>query len=323
MRTPRNIQSPYTETDFWNQLTSATPRMALFMKVTPYLTTNLSLIGLTSNTRNMTLPGHSGITFKSAAGMMPSNAAQSINDETSLELTGIYADDLFKRSDVVGGKWQNASIEIFIASWDNVNLGELVVFKGFLGEVKDYGNFFTAEGRGLSSKLSQDVSWVTQRTCRVKKFRDAQCGFTASTVTIDGTTYNVEVSNKSGVLNANRQYITFQKTIWTGSGLSVPPMSFFLNGTVECTAGANSGLSREITNAKEDSTSVNLYFKRPFPYTDSSIFDRYKITAGCDRTIENCQKYDNIINFRGEPFVPGLTQLMRVPRSDEWKISQI
>lgn len=322
MRTPRNIQSPYVAADFWTQFSSANPRMALFMKVTPYLTTDLTTIGLTSNTRDMTLPGHAGVTFKSAAGMMPSNAAQSINDETSLELTGIYSDDLFKRTDVVNGKWQNATIEIFVACWDNVNLGELMIFKGFLGEVKDFGTFFTAEGRGLSSKLSQDIGWVTQRTCRVKKFRDAQCGHTASTVTIDGTTYNVEVSNKSGALSADRKYITFQKTIWTGSGLNVPPISFFANGTVECTQGKNIGFSREITSAKDDGTEINIYFKRPFPYADNTIFDRYKITAGCSRTIEDCQKYDNILNFRGEPFIPGLTQLMRVPRSDEWEISQ-
>lgn len=324
MRTPRNIQSPYTSTDFWNQFTSVTPRMALFMKVIPYLTTDVTTIGLTSNTRDMTLPGHSGITFKSAAGMMPSNAQQAINDQTTLEMTGIYTDDLFKREDVLGGKWENARIEIFVASWENVNLGELVIFRGFLGEVKDFGVFFTAEGRGLSSKLSQDVGWVTQRTCRVKKFRDSQCGHTASTVTIGARTYDIvqtDLTLKSPYSDG-RYALFFDAGVMNNGDLI--PLNLFANGTVTCTAGANEGISREISKSFEcfsASSFVLMNLKRPFPF-DIASTDEFTVTMGCNRTLEECQKYSNVINFRGEPFVPGLTQLMKVPRDDEWTVEE-
>lgn len=320
MRTPRNIQSPYTATDFWNQFTSVNPRMALFMKVTPYLTTDLSVIGLTSNTRDMTLPGHPGITFKSAAGMMPSNAQQSINEDTTLEMTGIYSDDLFKRTDVLGGKWENARIEIFNACWDNTNLGELLIFTGFLGEVKDFQTFFTAEGRGLSSKLSQDVGWVTQRTCRVKKFRDSQCGHTASTVTVGGNNYQIVQTDLplKSPYNAGK-YAVFLDASYLDKGDAIS-QNLFANGSLKCTTGANAGITREITaNGVSTSvlTAVPVNLKRPFPF-DIASTDKFTLTFGCNRTVEDCQKYSNIINFRGEPFVPGLTQMMKIPRSDEY-----
>lgn len=327
MRTPRNIQSPYTATDFWNQFTSTTPRMAMFMKVTPYLNTDVTTIGLTSNTRDMTLPGHAGITFKSAAGMMPSSAQQSINGETTLEMTGIYNDDLFKRSDVIGGKWENARIEIFNACWDNTNLGELVIFSGFLGELKDFQTFFTAEGRGLTSKLSQDVSWVTQRFCRVKEFRNAQCGHTASTVVIDGTTYNITYSNYRAEPYVEKE--NFGIIINNSYFTNVPPNNYFNNGFIKGVSGTNLGISREISKSLTqtiDGTSYTvLWLKRPLPFEIPKFLlpaamHRFDIQAGCNRTLEDCQKYSNVLNFRGEPFVPGLTQMLKVPRSDEWTV---
>jgi hypothetical protein len=321
MRTPRNIQSPYTATDFWNQFTSTTPRMAMFMKVTPYLTTDVTTIGLTSNTRDMTLPGHAGITFKSAAGMMPSSAQQSINGETTLEMTGIYNDDLFKRSDVIGGKWENARIEIFNACWDNTNLGELVIFSGFLGELKDFQTFFTAEGRGLTSKLSQDVSWVTQRFCRVKEFRNAQCGHTASTVVIDAETYNITYTGVLATGSTSQRVLYVNTNYWTGQfiPLPIPPVNYFQNGKVVCTSGLNDGISREISSNSTGGSYMKMALKRPFPF-EIGPTDEFTLTAGCNRTLEDCQKYSNVINFRGEPFVPGLTQMLKVPRSDEWTV---
>lgn len=42
------------------------------------------------------------------------------------------------------------------------------------------------------------------------------------------------------------------------------------------------------------------------------IGDTYKLTAGCDKSIEVCRdKFDNILNYRGEPFVPGEIELVR------------
>ena len=41
------------------------------------------------------------------------------------------------------------------------------------------------------------------------------------------------------------------------------------------------------------------------------VGDTFDIIAGCDKTRETCQsKFSNIINFRGEPDVPGVDKLL-------------
>lgn len=330
MHTPRNIQSPYTSTDFWNNFSSITPRMAVFMKVTPALSTGLTAIGLTSNTRDTTLAGHTGITFKSAAGLMPSSFEQAMEQPTTLEMTGIFDSVLFDRDDVLAGKWENARVEIFVRSWDTtaVNYGELIIFSGFLGEFRDYQLYFKAEGRGLMSKLSQDAVWVTSRACRVKQFRNAQCGHTAATVVINATTYQVAYTDvtalSANVVSKEKYELYVHNSFFTGLGFNVPPDGFFNNGLLTSTFGNLVGQSREIsrsyTGTVSGVASTIFILKRPFPEAarggSPATREKFTLVAGCNRTIEDCKKFGNAVNFRGEPFVPGLTAISRVPTTD-------
>lgn len=319
MHTIRNKQGAYTDNDFWTQWSSVNPRMALFIKVTPKsFWTGVSAVGFTSNSRDITLSWHS-MTFKSAVGINPSSVAHSLSEATQMEVTGIYQDTIFKRDDVIAGKWDYADIEVFSACWDNPSLGELVHFKGNLGEFKDYSIYFTAEGRGLLSRLSQDTTIVSSRSCRVNEFRDATCGHTASTVTIDSVTYDIVYTNIAPNLavSNNPMKIAVNKSYWTGQSPAkpLPPNGFFINGVIECTTGKNAGVRREILlNQASAGTVINFKFKRPFPYNYLST-DRFTITAGCNRTVEDCRKYGNIINFRGEPYVPGIEAMNRIPTS--------
>lgn len=325
MHTPRNIQAPNNANSFWTQWGSVNPRMALFIKVTPKaFWSGVSPIGFTSNTRDMTLPAHTyggnPITFKSAVGITPSVVEQILDDPTNLEMSGIYQSGTFEQTDVLAGKWDYAEIEVFSACWDNVDLGELVHFKGNLGEFKDYAYYFKAEGRGLIARLSSDTSDVTSRNCRVKNFRDSQCGHTASTVTIDGETYNIDnqgVILLQGYEQINRRQVVIDGYYWTGNlfPLPLPPSDFFNNGTLTVETGDNEGVSREILRTQtKDGIRITITLKRPLPFTLSS-FDTVRLTAGCRRTIEDCRKYDNIVNFRGEPFIPTVETINRIPEA--------
>lgn len=320
--TPRNIQSPYTATDFWNRWSSVNPRMALFMKVSKVIGVTTVTQAFTSNTRDMELPGHPGITFRSAVGISPTAVQSMLNAVTTMELQGIYQSGIFERSDVIAGKWDFADVEIFSAAWDLPALGELVHFKGNLGDIKDYGEYFTSEGRGLIARLSQDPAQVTSRNCRVTKFKNSQCGYTGTTVTIGATTYSLQLNSSTARLEGDRNFITIDPASTgvtpTPSGNPIPPTDFFNNGTVEFTNGTNDGVTREILkytyNSIEDV--ITLSVKRGFPLKDESINSlEVTIKAGCNRTVEDCKKYGNIINFRGEPYVPGIESMNRIPSS--------
>lgn len=322
MHVPRNIQSPFVAADFWTQWSSVMPRMTLCIKVTSKAEFGSEVVAFTSNTRNMTLPGHSGVTFYSSPGITPTLIEQSLDEPSNMELSGIYNADSFVQTDVLAGKWSFAEIEVFSVCWDNVNLGEFLHFRGNLGEFKDYGTYFTAEARGLTSRLSQNVDKQTQRLCRVKEFRDAECGHTALTVTIDAVVYNiVEVVEADGSFSPGDTEIGIVGASFDGN---MPPENFYANGKMAITGGANNGLSREIAynsapiEAPPSSGDFYVYIqlKRPFPFIiEGAIVTDITLTAGCDRTIENCMLYDNIINRRAEDYVPMVETITRLPRN--------
>ncbi len=319
MHTPRFIQSPYTATDFWNQWSSENPRMCLCILVTPRVGT---AVGFTSNTRSMTLPGHVGITFKATPAITPSAVESGLDDVLNLEVTGIYNSDSFVQEDVIAGKWNFAEVEVFSVCWDNVNLGEFLVFKGNIGEMKDYQTYFTAEARGLLSRLSNDVSIATSRFCRVKEFRDSQCGHSASTVTLGGVAYNVTQASLTGnafSVGDQRFGAIFDTSTLTGndpadSAALAIYAAALANGKLTATSGPNSGISREIAHAAESTGGhpyMDIYTKRPFPFAIDSA-TTFSLVMGCNRTQEDCIKFGNIVNRRSEDFIPGLETANRV-----------
>jgi uncharacterized phage protein (TIGR02218 family) len=316
MHTPRNIQAPYTATDFWNNWNSVTPRMSLLIKITPQtFWTSVSAVGLTSNTRNMTVPGHPGVTFYSTPGITPTQVEQVLDDPTNLEMTGIYQTGIFEQEDVAAGKWNFATIEVWSQSWQYPEYGELVHGKCKTGEIKDYQTFFTAEARGMMSQLSSDVNKVTSRFCRVKEFRDAECGHTSATVTIDAVVYNVTQTNiavQSDVDALGDPNFEFSTADFAGND---PPLDLFSNGKITATSGANNGVSREIAKQLADNDGViQIILKRSFPF-DIATSTTFNLVAGCTRTIEDCMKYDNIVNRRAEDFIPTVESVHRVPPS--------
>lgn len=320
MHTIRNKQGDSTDTDFWNQWSSVTPRMAMFVKIQPKSFWNVSAIGFTSNSRDMTLPGHQGVTFYSAAGITPTVIEQALENPTNLEIQGLYQSGLFQQSDVVRGKWDFASVEIFSACWDNVNLGELLTFKGNLGEIKDYDIYFKTEARGLMARLSSDASMLTSKYCRVKEFQDSECGHTATTVVVGGTTYALSALVTATYASSSRRDFIFDgPNNFTSipSGYTLPPTDFFNNGTLTASDSDNAGVTREILKyEKLSASSYSISLKRSFPYDfPTNGYPVFTLKAGCNRTVEDCKKYGNIINFRGEPYVPGMETLNRIPAS--------
>lgn len=407
MHTPRNIQPPNDAADFWAQWSSVNPRVALFVKITPQsFWTGASAIGFTSNTRDMTLPGHVGITFKSAPGITPTLVDQVLGETASIDMQGVYQTGIFEQADVIAGKWNFAEIEVFSASWQNTDLGELVHFKGNLGEFKDYQLFFTAEGRGLIGRLSRDVDDKTQRLCRVAEFGNARCGkvltgsfeynatsdvagavitetahgmttgepvrpsvtsgainpeltagtgyyvirLTADTFSLATTYANARagtaltLTDAVGIIKINRgqvivggvSYDIKQLAVEGNSSISVAGLVFdtstfagnvpvdsaalalyaalLPNGTITARSGPNNGVSREISGAAEATGGHPFMFvemKRPFPYAIDVTTD-FDITFGCRRTLEDCRKFTNALNFQGEPFIPNIENANRI-----------
>ena len=86
---------------------------------------------------------------------------------------------------------------------------------------------------------------------------------------------------------------------------------YFDYGLMTMTSGANIGLAMEVKSYVVGQITLQL----PFPYAVAAG-DTYSLTAGCDRSFSTCKgRFSNVLNFRGEPYLPGLDKLIQVGRS--------
>lgn len=70
--------------------------------------------------------------------------------------------------------------------------------------------------------------------------------------------------------------------------------------------GANAGRRMEIKEFSNKQFTLVL----PMP-NNVTVGDTFNAIAGCDKTISTCiAKFNNAVNFRGEPYVPGMDKML-------------
>lgn len=145
-----------------------------------------------------------------------------------------------------------------------------------------------------------------------------------SPIVISGCTGQYAVLNTVTVVSGHVQGfpndefdILFDTSSFSGSAGSpfVTPLGsnsgYFDYGVLTMTSGLNNGLSMEVKTY----TVGQIVLQLPFPYAVAPG-DTYSLTAGCDRSFATCKdRFNNVLNFRGEPYVPGLDKLIQVGRS--------
>ena len=86
---------------------------------------------------------------------------------------------------------------------------------------------------------------------------------------------------------------------------------WFTGGLVVFLTGDNVGLAMEVRQWTNSTRQLALLLPMTF---DISVMDQFTVYTGCRKTLEDCvNRFNNVINFRGEPYVPGNDQLFRTP----------
>ena len=97
---------------------------------------------------------------------------------------------------------------------------------------------------------------------------------------------------------------------YTGGGLVTPlggDTGYFDFGVITFTSGNNVGLSMEVRSYVPGQITLQL----PMPYA-VQVGDAYTMHAGCDKSVTTCHdRFSNVVNFRGEPYLPGLDKIMQ------------
>jgi uncharacterized phage protein (TIGR02218 family) len=230
-----------------------------------------------------------GVTCHAGTGLTASEAtAQFGLAVTGSEISGALADDALSEAELAAGRFDAATIEIFLVDWSEPSLFVLLS-KGVLGEVRREGPAFAAEVRSLTDRLNQECGRRYTVTCGAD-LGDSRCTVDltdpafagAGTVTVLNGTSSVRVSGLDGLANG-----------------------WFSAGRLTFTSGANSNLAVEVKTHRVDADGValDLWQAMPEPIT---IGDTFSVTAGCDKRFATCRdRFDNGLNFRGFPHIPG------------------
>lgn len=239
----------------------------------------------TSHDQDLTIDGK---LYRAADSMSPTAVSSSSGLAVdNLEFEGMLSSSAIMEADLLAGKYDHAEIEIFMVNYADLTMGKLHLKTGWLGEVTLQGGQFVAELRGLSARLQQAIGEVYTRTCRAS-LGDARCG-----VVLAGYTF-------TGIVTATEGAYAF-----TDSS-KIQANGYFAGGLVSFTSGANAGLSMEVRDFSTGRFGLFL----PLP-SAIAVGDAFTVIAGCDKQFDTCvSRFNNAINFRGEPHVPGTDKIL-------------
>jgi uncharacterized phage protein (TIGR02218 family) len=236
---------------------------------------------------------YDGVTYYANNGFTPT-AVQTSSDASvdNLEVAGIL--NTLSRADIEAGKYDYADVRIFLINHASPSDGIIKLRRGRTGEITLKNGQFQAELRGMLQMLQQPIGSVYSPLCRAELgaaigSTQWSCGVTLASFTVTGTVTAVASQQQFTDLGRaeDANYFTYGKLTWT--------------------SGDNDGLSMEV---KAFATGVFTLFQ-PMPYA-IDVGDTYSVYAGCDKKRTTCkQKFNNVVNFRGEPYIPGLNKILK------------
>lgn len=243
-------------------------------------------IGLTAHDRDVTVEG---LRYRAAPGMTPSAIRRGDRmDADDMEASGPLSMDAIGETDLLAGRWDGARIAVFAIDWTRPT-EPLLLGEGRLGAVETADGAFTAELRGAAFALEQAVVEETSPGCRAR-LGDRRCR-----VPMAGRRRFARV-----VASEGRQ-LTVDRV--------EPAADAYGAGRLRWFGGANAGLEAAI--AASDGATLTLERVPPLPVTGGDLLE---LVEGCDKRLETCAaRFANAINFRGEPYLPGIDLLTRYP----------
>ncbi len=183
-------------------------------------------------------------------------------------------------------------------------MGKIILRKGELGEIQLKDNTYVTEIRGLTQVLTRAQGEVTNALCRVDLY-SARCGLnSAGTNSVDGITFK-ESDTVLAVQTGD------SKRVFTANGVITGITGRYDQGLLTWTSGLNTGLSMEVKEWDQTLDLVTLFLPMTFAVVAGDGFD---IFMGCSkRLLEDCRdQFDNVINFRGEPTLPGVDKMVQM-----------
>lgn len=187
------------------------------------------------------------------------------------------------RADLEAGRYDGAAVRVFEVDYTDPDAGSLELRRGRMGQVNTRQGLARAEIRGLSDRLRTSIGRDIRPTCDAE-LGDSRCGVDLGPLTASGSATSV----------TSRQ-------VFTDSALAAA-VDLYRFGKIAWTSGDNAGLAMEV---RGNAAGGVVTLVQPMPRA-IQVGDAYSVVPGCDKTTDTCKAtYDNFVNFRGFPHVPG------------------
>lgn len=230
-----------------------------------------------------------GVSCEPGSGFGPSAVEQSSGlSADSHEVAGALSSERITSADIARGLYAGAEVTVWLVDWREPEL-RLLLSRGMIGEIRRGDMMFEAEITGLADRLGQPFGRAYLPGCAAR-LGDAECGVDLQCPEYRGMGTVMQLRGSQ---------------LFTASGLGGFARDWFAGGRLLWGSGENAGLESHVKahGLSDGEAVIELWLS---PAMEIAAGDAFEIHAGCNRTAAMCRgKFDNILNFRGFPDMPG------------------
>lgn len=229
-----------------------------------------------------------GVTYRALTGFDPSVIATSADiSADNAEAFGLLAQDAtgLQLSDLIAGVLDDARWTVMLVNWADLSMGHVTLDAGDVGRVRiEDGLAYAPELVSYSVRLRQAISTRDSRLCRSEFGSPANsqrgCGVNADALWLVGAATAADSEEP--------------RRIFAGDVAGSVP------GRLQWLTGHNASARLWPVDAAGLGTIV-LMEDMPYPIAPG---DTYRVRPDCAKTLQACQAYENVINMKGEWYIP-------------------
>ncbi len=256
------------------------------------------VFGFTDHDRDLAFEGN---VFLAGTGMDASalEASTGLSVDNAQAVGALSADGV-SEEDIRAGRYDRAEVWHWLVDWSKPDL-RMLLFRGFLGEIRRSGGAFEVEMRSRSELLNQPLGRSFLPQCD-RQLGDAKCG-----VDLDDPVFAVQ---STVVEVSDRRFLNL-------GNLDAFSEGWFSGGSVHWLDGPRAGLATAIKRDVGAGSRRRLELWEEVPENDLAEA-QIRLVCGCDKAAATCrEKFANFLNFRGFPHIPGDDWVTAFPAKGE------
>lgn len=215
---------------------------------------------------------------------------------TNLQFVGILNHDSVTIDDLAAGLYREAKVTEYVIDYRYPWVGKFCTTIYWVEDTQYNGRQWTASLSGLTRQLNPQVGRVFGRLCPYV-LGDSKCRKDVTSFTFSATVTSVGTNTRK---------------VLTSTDVDGHAANFFAGGVVTFVTGDNAGVKMEV---RESDIAGQLTFYIPLPKA-IQVGDTFTVVSGCAHTLTDCRdKYDNVDNHGGFPFIPGNDKMLSYPNA--------